>query len=146
MISQRDYQRNITGSPMYEVKISAITSGNSLTYQLGNVTPTGGSSGVMKKWLPFDWYRVINKNGYAITFFRNQSESDASFIPAGVIATEIDRHLRNFKIEATDGAVTADKVRILMQRRPMDADKYALEQSKNRNVMFQALKNLRVLR
>lgn len=119
---QRKKQREISGSPEFQINVPAISDGETWIASLSNLTPEGGTSGQMKKWLPFNEYTIRNSSNNDIQFYRNQNNRFLRTISGNQVAEVTGKALRSIKIIATCGAINDGEITINVNRSGANAD------------------------
>lgn len=127
----RKETREITGSPRFIYTIGATNQNVRAYVNCENTTPTGSTALTVRKYLPFNWFKISNNSGQTIEFYINMSPSDKIFMPDGTITTVEGTALHSFFIIPTTGNISANKVKVECKRTPLTSDKFARDISKN---------------
>lgn len=107
-------QVDTIGSPVYHIDIGDIADGSFELHDLDD--------GVYRKYSPFDFIEIYNKNAVDYELVLNDVNSFP--IPASAVITKSDILFRNFRINNNSGAaLTGSKLYVTVQHTPLTADK-----------------------
>ena len=110
------------GSPMYSLALDALAPGATKVFDLQSRSESAlfGAD----KYLPLDFVEITNDDTVAVYLIINQV--DKFYVPASTIKAIEDKHIWNVAVQNLDAttATGANKIRLLLQRKPVTVDKY----------------------
>lgn len=108
-----------SGSEPFPISIGALTAGASVTYD----PETNTTLQAARKYLPLDFCEITNDDTMAVYLILN--EVDKFYCPAGTIKAIKDKHIWRVAVQNLGAStLTADKVRLVLQRLPLTIDTY----------------------
>jgi len=121
MVMKKSYSREFEASPQFSwTNASVISAGATTILSWESYKPTS------KKYLPFNFTRVINNSAVEIIVYPNQDTNNPIYVPNGTILS-IDRDtipaVNSFAIKNNGGAnVTANQIVISNSRQGVTQD------------------------
>lgn len=106
------------GSPTYVYNVGAVAASGYVEFDIENTFPAA------QKYAPLDKLKITNNDTVDVTLTFNGTGNSAVIVAAGTIRTFRDDPIYQVRLTNLDAgtAVTANAIRIELQRQPMDAD------------------------
>lgn len=129
--SHRVEVKEITGSPEYQWVNSSITQNNTWNVNFFETAPTGATANEVQKYLPFNWFKIVNKSGSTLYFYINQDLSQLKVLPDNTVTVVEGVALHSFRIVPTTANASATTIFVSAKRSEMTSDKFFRDASKN---------------
>lgn len=120
---ETNYTREFGRSPTFNYKNAQILTSATQLFSFDDLTPT------CKKYLPFNFLKIINNSGYDIEVYINQDTSDVTTVTAGTIVSLSENDLpavRSIIVKNISAStIDANKIKIEVRKNDVGSDQYS---------------------
>jgi len=127
----RRVETETKGSPEFIYINPATNQNENWIVNCFDTNPEGSTAQIATKYLPYNWYKVVNKSGSTIYFYRNMSLNQLTVIPDNSISIISGKGLHSFRIVPTTANAAINTIWVSGKREEMTSDKFFRDLSKN---------------